>query len=264
MYATNYFEDFMLNLMRGQNINDNNEWPKVYLAMFVSNPGDTGQEGTEVSYSGYQRQEIAFSDPASDATGLSMSNVSQINFAECPVNLGSPVTHVGVMTTQQGGNMLLYGELDTPLNLQNGITPIFRIGSVKWIWSGNLGDYYRRAIMNTLRGYSCTGFSPYIALCNGDPQQIQGAEFSGLNYARIPLTVTVPAQQTNGTDLCYNANEIISNESTGNWGTLTHIAVYDAASSGHEYAVIPIGNAFEITTHTAVGFHIGSLRFSVN
>lgn len=262
MYATNFFEDKMLNLLRGQNI----EHPQdgVFLALFTSDPGDAGT-GSEVSYSGYTRKVINFSDPAVDATGLSMSNVEVITFAEAPSNLSAVVSHVGVMTSQNGGNMLLYGELTDPLNLQAGITPIFRVGAVKWIWSGNLGDYYRRAIMNTLRGQDVTGIlQPYIALCNGDPQQVQGAEFSGPNYARIALDVTVPAQQDNGSDLCYNANEIISNESTGNWGTLTHIAIYDAASSGHEYAVIPLGNTFEVTTHTAVGFHIGSLRFSVN
>lgn len=259
MYATNYFEDKMLNLMHGQSI----EAPdNVYLALFASNPGDPGNEGTEVVYSGYARQRINFSEPADYSTGLAMENVEAINFAECPINYGN-VSYVGVMDSQNGGNMLLYGQLDTVLNLQNGITPIFRPSSIKWIWSGNLGNYYRRAIMNVFRGSDCPGFSPYIGLCNGDPQT-SGSEFAGLNYARISLQVSVPAQQQNGTDTCYNANEILSNEATGNWGTMTHVAIYDAVSSGNIYAVIPIGNAFEVTAHTAVGFHIGSLRFNVN
>lgn len=258
MYATNFFEDKMLNLLRGQNI----EAPaKVYLAMFASDPGDTGG-GTEVSYSGYARQEINFTTPASYSSGLAIENAEVITFAECPINFGN-VTHVAVMDYVTGGNMLLYGQLDSILNLQNGITPIFRVGSIKWIWSGNFGDYYRRAIMNTFRGSDVIGFSPYIGLCNGDPEGT-GAEFAGLNYARIPLQVSVPAQQTNGTDSCYNVNELLSNESTGNWGTLTHVAIYDAASSGNIFAVIPVNTPFEVTGHTAVGFHIGSLRFNVN
>ena len=260
MYATNYFEDAMLNLMKGQNI----EAPAhVYLAMFASDPGDAGTGGTEVSYSGYARQTINFSTPAPYASGLAMQNAELIQFAECPINYGN-VTHVGVMDSVTGGHMLLYGELDSVLNLQNGITPIFRAGAIKWIWSGNLGTYYRTAIMNIFRGTDCIGFSPYIGLCSGDPESASGHEFSGLNYARMSLQVSVPAQQTNGSDLSYNVNEILSNESTGNWGTLTHIVVYDAATDGHIYAVIPISNVFEVTTHTAVGFHIGSLRFSVN
>ena len=261
MYATNYFEDKMLLLMRGQNI----EAPAhVYLALFASDPGDTGTGALEVSYSGYSRQEINFAAPYEYSSGLAIENLEMISFAECPINYGT-VTHVGIMDMQNigAGNMLLYGQLDPPLNLQNGITPIFRPGSIKWIWSGNLGDYYRRALMNVFRGSSVTGFSPYIGLCAGDPEG-QGFEFSGLNYSRIALQVSVPAQQQNGTDLCYNVNEILSPESTGNWGTLTHIAIYDAETNGNIYAVIPIGNTFEVTTHTAVGFHVGSLRFNVN
>lgn len=259
MYATNYFEDAMLNLMRGQSIEAPNS---VFLALFASNPGDLGTEGTEVSYSGYSRQAINFSAPAEYSSGLAIENVEIITFAECNINYGN-VTHVGVMDSVSGGNMLLYGRLDSVLNLQNGITPIFRIGSIKWIWSGNFGDYYRRAIMNVFRGSDCPGFTPYIGLCNGDPQG-NGSEFAGLNYARIALQVSVPAQQSNGTDVCYNANELLSNEATGNWGTLTHVCIYDAPSSGNIYAVVPIGNTFSVTTHTAVGFHIGTLRFNVN
>ena len=260
MYATNYFEDMMLNVLRGVEIT---AIPKVYLALLTTDPGDEGV-ATEVSYSGYSRQEINFSDPASDSTGLETHNVELIQFAEFPSN-NVTVSHVGVMTDSQGGNMLLYGQLNPPLILQNGITPIFRIGAIKWIWSGNFGDYYRRAFMNVLRGSGVSGIlQPYIALCNGDPQQIDNAEFNGSNYDRIPLDVTVPVQQSNGSDLCYNANEIISNESLGNWGTLNTIAIYDASRNGNVYAVLALGSNFTVTAHTAVGFHVGALRVTVN
>ena len=259
MYATNFFENAMLNLMRNVSI------PAVetpYLALFMSDPGDEGDNGYEVEYTGYARQPIAFSVPAEYGTGLAIQNTEQISFAECPVNLGA-VTHVAVMDSLSGGNMLLYGQLDTVLNLQAGVTPIFRIGAVKWIWTGNLGTYYRTKIMNVFRNEACPGFAPYIGLCNGDPEGA-GAEFAGYNYERIPLSVSAPAQQPNGTAMCSNVNELISNEATGNWGTMSYVCVYDAEINGQLYAVIPLGTSYFVTAQTSVGFHIGSFRFSVN
>ena len=61
MYATNYFENLMLNVARQQNISAP---ATVYLALYQSNPSDTGTGGTEVSYTGYARQAITFSAPA--------------------------------------------------------------------------------------------------------------------------------------------------------------------------------------------------------
>lgn len=259
MYATNVFENRMLNLMRGVTI----EAPEqVYLAMFMSDPGDEGTDGYEVTYTGYARLPITFSAPAEYGTGLAIENVEQITFAESPVNVGN-VTHVAVMDSLNGGNMLLYGPLDTVLNIQQGVTPIFRPGSVRWIWTGNLGRYYREAIMNTFRGTSCPGFSPYIGFCNGDPEGA-GAEFSGQNYERIPFSMSVPTQQPNGTAMCQNVNELISNEATGNWGTMSYVCIYDAPTNGQLYAVIPLGTSFVVSAQTSVGFHIGSLRFAVN
>lgn len=261
MYATNYFENAMLGLLRNIPI-PGIETP--YLALFMSDPGDEGTNGYEVEYNGYSRQSISFSIPAEYGTGLAIQNTEQISFAECPVNVGA-VTHVAVMDEPYPGmgHMLLYGQLDTALNLQTGVTPIFRIGSIKWIWTGNLGREYRKKIMNVFRNEACDGFMPYIGFCNGDPDGA-GAEFSGYNYARIPLSVSVPQQQENGTAMCSNVNEIISNEATGNWGTLSYVCVYDADANGFPYAIIPLGTTYFVAAQTSVGFHVGSLRFSVN
>ena len=264
MYATNFFENAMLRLMNNETMP---AYTELFLALFMSDPGDEGESGYEVNYSGYTRMPIRFTDPAEYGTGLAIQNDEQINFAESPVNLGN-VTHIGIMTDRNvgAGNMLLYGQLDTALNIQQGVTPIFRAGSIRWIWTGNLGSYYRRAIMNTLHTQHpapCIGFSPYVAFFNGDPEGA-GAEFSGHNYERIPFAMSAPAQQPNGTAMCQNVNELISNEATGNWGTMSYVCIMDAELNGHAYAIIPLGTSFVVSAQTSVGFHIGSLRFTVN
>jgi len=259
MYASNYFENLMLNLMRGQSITAP---ASLYLALFLSNPGDAGTEGTEVTYSGYARQAITFSAPAASGSGLATQNSALISFPESPTSAGT-VTYVAVFDGLSGGNMWLYGQLDTALNIQAGVSPVFRAGSVKWIWSGNMTTYYRTAIMNTLRGVNCSGFAPYVGLCNGDPTG-SGNEFSGNNYSRMPVTMTAPAQQSSGTALTQNSANIITGIATGNWGNLNTVAIYDSASSGNAYAVISLGTTYNVTTGYSVGFRAGQLQFNVN
>lgn len=259
MYATNYMENQMLNLMRGQSITAP---ANVYLALFLSNPGDTGTEGTEITYTNYSRQAVTFSAPAQSGSGLMIQNSNQISFAEASSNVGT-VTYVGVYDALSGGNLLLYGQLDTPLVVQAGVTPVFRTNSIKWIWSGNLTTYYRTAIMNTLRGTSCSGFDPYIALCNGDPTGT-GSEFVGDDYARFAVTMSAPAQQASGAAQSSNTDDVLSNTSTGNWGQLTHIAIADAAANGNFFAVIALSAQFNMVTGSSAGFRTGNLKFNVN
>lgn len=259
MYATNNFENAMLNLMRGTSITAPST---MYLALFLSNPGDTGTEGTEITYAGYERKAITFSAPAASGNGLVTQNTAMISYPEASTNAGT-VTYVAVYDSQSGGNMWLYGQLDTPLTVQPGVSPVFQAGTVKWIWSGNFSEYYRTAVMNTLRGTNCSGFSPYVGLCNGDPTG-SGNEFSGNNYARMAVTMSAPAQQSSGTAMSQNTADILSAVATGSWGSLDTVAIFDSQSGGHAYAVIPLGTSYNVTSGYAVGFHAGALQFNVN
>lgn len=261
MYASNYFENAMLNLMKNTSITAPSN---LYLALYLSNPTDDGAQGTEISYSGYARQAITFSVPATSGNGLSMQNTALISFPEASTSAGA-VTYVAVFdnATIGSGNMWLYGQLDTPLNVQSGVSPVFRAGSVKWTWSGNLSTYYRTAIMNTLRGTNCSGFAPYLAFCNGDPTGA-GSEFSGNNYSRPSVTMTAPTQQDSGAAMSQNTADVLTGVASGNWGTLTTVAIYDAQTAGNAYAVINLGTSYNATAGYAVGFHAGDLQFSVN
>ena len=261
MYASNYLEELILNLLRGSSHSIN--IPGLYVALFLSNPTDTGSAGTEISYSGYARQTIAFTTPAASGGGLEMHNSAEITFPECSSG-SNTVTYVGIFDSLSGGNMLLYGELSSSLIVQPGVSPVFRAGSLKWTWTGNLSTYYRTRIMNAVRrNLTATGFTPKIALCNGDPTGT-GSEFSGNNYSRISVSFTAPAQQTSGVAQTQNSAEIVSAVSSGSWGNLTHLAIYDAASNGNCFAVIALSNTYTINTNSSVGFRAGALKFSIN
>lgn len=259
MYASNYFEELMLNLMRGQSIA---AFSNLYLGLFLSNPGDNGQSGTEISYTGYERQLIVFDAPEASGNGMLLKNSAMITFPRAASSAGS-VTHAAVFDSSQGGNMLLYGQLNVALNVQNGVSPVFRAGTVSWLWAGGLSPYYRVAIMNTLRGVACEGFTPYVALCNGNPTE-NGFEFSGNNYMRFPVTMSVPAQQSSGTAISQNTADIVSPTSSGTWGTLNTIAIADAASGGQYFAVGSLSTAFAVNSGYSVTIPAGNIQVNVN
>lgn len=258
MYASTYFENLMLGLLKGTSIGANSTF---YLGLFLSNPGESGSAGTEITYTGYARQQITFAAPTASGTGKMIQNDQMVNFAEATSSAGT-VTYVGVFDSLTGGNMYLYGSLDQPLVVQSGVSPVFRAGSVKWIWTGNMSDYYRTAVMNVMRGQAVSGFSPYVALYNGDPNG-SGQELSGGNYGRFSVTFSNPTQLSGGS-MVQNNNDIISSISTASWGTMTHIALFDAQTGGNMFASMSLGKSYSIPMGTAVGFHTGDLQFTIS
>lgn len=75
-----------------------------------------------------------------------------------------------------------------------------------------------------------------IALFTTDPTDAAtGTEVTGGSYARVsynPLDANWAA--TSGTDgITSNINPITFPSPTANWGTVTHFAIYDAATSGN-------------------------------
>lgn len=83
---------------------------------------------------------------------------------------------------------------------------------------------------HTLRNVSYTPpASVYLALFTSDPGEDRtGTEVSGGAYAR--KTVTFNAA-TNGT--VTNNADVLFDIATANWGNISHIAVFDAATTGN-------------------------------
>lgn len=259
MYATDYFETLILNLARGVSATAPTT---MYLGLYLNDPGDAAT-GTEVSYSGYARQPITFSAPAAQTGGgMAIQNVEALTFAKAAVDVGN-VTHVAVLDSLTGGNMYVYGALTEPLSVQSGISPVIRANAVKWITTGKLSNAYKTKILNLMRGTSCAGFAPYLALCNGSPEE-GGAEFVGNAYERMAITFASPAAQSGGAMMISNSAGIASPVATGTWGQLTHIAVYDAADSGQPYMIDSASPATLMTKDKAVIYEVGALKISIN
>lgn len=227
MYATNYLETAVLNLFRGQSIGAPTN---VYMALFLNNPSETGQAGTEVSYSGYARQAVSFSAPASMNGSIGIQNSGDITFAKAPVAIGT-ITHIGIMDSLTGGNMLLYAELTESLTVIADEAPVIVSGEAQWWITGNLSDAYKTKVLNLLRATNLSGFVPYLSLWSGSPEN-SGAELSGGGYSRVALTFGAPTEQSSGQSKISNSVRVTTNRSTEPWGTWSYTAIMDAAANG--------------------------------
>ena len=268
MYASNYLEEKILNLMRGSSGGNFVAPSSLSLALFYSNPTDTGTAGTEASYQGYVRQTITFGAPTvstSDSSILTMSNDTVITFPEA-VSAGQNVTHVAVY--DQSNNMLLYSVLGTPLAIQAGISPIFRVDSLKWTWSGNFSVYYRSLIMNTIRGAnaSISAFNPWIGLFIGNPYT-SGTEVNKSDYQRFSVTMGAPTQnETSG--VCKSVNvgdsDNVSVAAETNWGNVSYFGIMDAQTNGNIFASTALGATYNMLVGSVAGFHPGDLEVTIN
>lgn len=91
----------------------------------------------------------------------------------------------------------------------------------------------------------------YVGLFTTDPTDAgTGTEVSGTSYARESVTFSVTG------DTASNTAAIEFTAAGSNWGTVTHVGIYDAASSGNLIAhasltaskAIDTGDVFRIPT----------------
>jgi hypothetical protein len=95
----------------------------------------------------------------------------------------------------------------------------------------NFSNYLENALINaTLRNTSYTSPTTcYVALYTADPTDADsGTEVSGGSYARTAVTFGAPS---NG--VATNSADVTFPTSTGSWGTVTHVGVRDAVTSGN-------------------------------
>lgn len=113
MSLTNYGENALLTLFK-------NDGP-YYLALFTTAPSETGG-GTEVSGGAYARQAVTFGTPANG----SMSNSAAIEFPTATASWGTAKAW-GLFDASSSGNLVWYGNIDTPKDLLAG--DIYRINA---------------------------------------------------------------------------------------------------------------------------------------
>ena len=259
MYATNYFEQMILNILRGSAA----AAPSAcYIGLFLTSPGESGTAGQEMSYTGYRRQPITFSAPAAMENGIGIANTADITFPTAPSAAGS-VAYIGVFDSLSSGNMLIYGKLEEEQSVEAQEAPVIVAGEAKWWLSGDMTNAFKTSILNLLRGVSVNGVTPYLALFTDSPDN-GGVELSGDNYSRLPLSFSAPAQQTTGECKISTTTSVSTERASTVWGTWGYTAVMSAQTGGNPLFGKEKSPAKIMRTGLLVTCAAGDLSLAVN
>ena len=119
MSLTNAFETHTLQyLLTTDSVTRPTAW---YIALFTSDPTDTGSAGTEVSTgTGYARTAVTFT-----VSGDTASNSAGVEFPAASGGNWGTVSHIGVMDASSGGNMIVHSALSVAKAINDG--DVFRI-----------------------------------------------------------------------------------------------------------------------------------------
>jgi hypothetical protein len=124
-----------------------------------------------------------------------------------------------------------------------------------------MSNYLENALVNaTLRNTAYTSPSTvYLALYTSDPTDADsGTECSGTSYARQSITFGAPS---NG--VTTNSAAIEFPQAGGAWGTITHIGIRDASTSGNLLYHTPLDASKTIATGDVFRVAIGSLSVTL-
>lgn len=130
---------------------------------------------------------------------------------------------------------------------------------------GSFADYWENEILDHIFGKD--NYTPptiYVGLSTTDPgDDASGlAEPSGSAYARVQ-TSTSDWNTASGGSLD-NANDITFPQATGYWGTITHFALFDAATGGNMLAHGALGQSKSIYSGDTARFEVGDLDISLD
>lgn len=123
----------------------------------------------------------------------------------------------------------------------------------------------RTLIFRTGAGYAKTA-GLYVALFTAAPSDSGGGtEVSGGSYARVnvpPLDANWTA--ASGTDgLTDNAAAITFTTATGNWGTITHVGIFDASTVGNLLFWGALAASKVVNSGDTFSFAIGALDITL-
>ena len=130
---------------------------------------------------------------------------------------------------------------------------------------GSFSDYWEDEILDHIFGQgSYTPPTIYVGLSTADPGD-DGAGLSeptGNGYGRVATSASDWASASGGS--LENADTIEFDEATGSWGTVTHFALFDAASGGHLLAHGTLTQSKAVGSSDTARFATGDITVSLD
>ena len=124
-----------------------------------------------------------------------------------------------------------------------------------------MSNYLENALINaTLRATTFTSpATVYVGLYTADPTDAgTGTEVSGGSYARQSITFGAPS---NGVST--NSAAVEFPQCTSTWGTVSHIGILDASTSGNLYYHTALDSSKTIETGDVFKIAIGNLSVTL-
>ena len=132
---------------------------------------------------------------------------------------------------------------------------------------GALSDYAENELMDHFIGgsaFSAPG-NTCVALFTADPGETGTSnEVSGTSYARVTVTNNVTKWGTASGGVKSNQAEITFPAAGASWGTVTHVGIFDAATSGNFLIYGALSTPKTISTGDVFKFAVGALQLTLS
>ncbi len=130
---------------------------------------------------------------------------------------------------------------------------------------GEFANYWENKVLNHIFGKG--NYSPptiYLALLTDAPTDDGSglAEPIGNAYSRVQTSASDWNQASGGSVV--NSEDITFPQASGSWGTITHFALFDAASGGNLLAYGALSTPIVISEFDAVQFKTGDIEVGLN
>lgn len=127
-------------------------------------------------------------------------------------------------------------------------------------------NYTESEIVNWMVGGDAMPSPPsniYVGLHTGDPTETGGSnEVSGNNYARA--STTAGTDWTISANTFENADDILFNEASGSWGTVSHFSLWDSSTGGNALAYSALDSSRSVESGDAPVFRATNLSGTVD
>lgn len=233
----------------------------IYIALSTADPLDTGAGLAEPSGGSYARVAHNTWDAAS---GRATANTGTITFPTASGSWGT-ITHFAIFDASTGGNMLAHGSLSVSNSVVSGNIVTFAAGEIDVVAnSGAFSNYLVHKLLDHV--FKTASYTVptniYAALSTANPGDSGGsiAEPSGNAYART-VKNTWDAASGGATE---NTGAITFPTATGSWGTITHVALFDASTSGNMLIYAALGASQAVVNGNVVEFADGALDITAD
>jgi hypothetical protein len=196
----------------------------VYVALFTA-LSDDGGTVTEASGFDYARTAVTFGA----ASGRAASNSGAVTFPDANGGAWGTITHVGIYDASTSGNLMFYGELDAPIVVNDAETFSIGTGDMTLTLGGALSDAIANALIDrVLRNQSWTALSSlYLTAFTAYTNDSTYTEATGGDWARQSAAYDAASGGATA-----NTSTIVFPTATADIGTLTHLALFSASTSG--------------------------------